>query len=86
MSKISSPEKKLSAKELNYLIVLAQFLALCDCKGWGENPLTFIYNLEKQPHERVSSSKFLDLLNSGDVSMHDFAYLLKAVKGDRVFE
>jgi hypothetical protein len=83
---MSNPERKLSAKELNYLIVLAQFLAMCDCKGWGENPLTFIYNLEKQPHERVTVEQFLDLLNSGDVSLPDFAYLVKAVKGDRVFD
>ena len=80
------PERKLSPKELNYLIVLAQFLAICDCKGWGENPLTFIYNLEKPINERVSSSQFLDLLNSGDISAHDLAYLLSAVKGERAFD
>lgn len=86
MSKVSKPERKLSPKELNYLIVLAQFLAICDCKGWGENPLTFLYNEEKPINERVTSDEFLDRLNSGDVSLRDFAYLLKAVKGDRVFD
>ena len=78
--------KKLSPKELNYLIVLAQFLAKCDSRGWGENPLTFIYNLEKAPDKRVTSEQFLDLLNSGDISAHDLAYLLSAVKGERVFD
>lgn len=83
---MSTPKGKLSDKELCYLIVLAQFLAKCDSRGWGENPLTFIYNLEKPPHERVTSEQFLDLLNSGNISLQDFAYLLKAVKGDRVFD
>lgn len=49
-------------------------------------PLTFIYNLEKPINERVTSSQFLDLLNSGDISAHDLAYLLSAVKGERAFD
>lgn len=72
----------MSEKEAFYFMFLAQFYLLCDVKGWGESPLTFVYNLEKKPEERVTEEEFIQLLTSGAVSLPEFAYLLNAVKGD----
>lgn len=73
----------MSDKEAFYLLFLAQFYLLCDVNGWGESPLTFVYNLEKKPEEKVTEEEFIELLTSGAVSLPEFAYLLNAVKGDK---
>ena len=73
----------MSEKEAFYFMFLAQFYLLCDVNGWGESPLAFVYNLEKKPEERVTEAEFTELLTAGAISLPEFAYLLKAVKGDK---
>ena len=73
----------MSDKEAFYFSFLSQFYLLCDNNGWGESPLTFVYNLEKKPEEKVTEKEFVELLTSGAVSLPEVADLLNAVKGDK---
>lgn len=76
----------LNNKEVFYLLFVTQFYSLCNKKEWSDTSLAFVYNLDKEWNEKVTGKELNELIESGKIDIVDFAYLLKAVKGDRVFD